>query len=814
MSMRHIVLASGMLLLALVLVLTRPVAPGYTVQAAPPQPAAAPNLTHPCPGMFTEPPFSGVSPLSITWVPGMCAPGGDVYQAGYGDITVWQASGHSYVGIAGFAQRAFYIFNVDDPYHPALLVNQPFPAGGSASLSIFSFRQAGHRYLSYTMRGSGTGCGFFVYNVDDPANPTFVGRQSGSDWCTVHEHFISTAANGDADYAWLTMSAEGGSGIKIVVLDIRSLPTMTETGRYQRPDAAGFAHDVTVVGNRVFIAHWNGGLIIEDKDTLAHSTNPTPLNPIDSIRPSGFNVHHSWPTSDGNHVFIEDEFQNNPALDKIKLYNIADINNPYYETGIVGPDVAASNRAHNMKFLNISPGHDLLFDGWYEGGTRAFDVDTTTSPPTIAQNLYHRLRQSTDGQFGDVWGVDYLPCTIKGQSKTCIYSADMFYGLVVDVLGTDPALDPYPPTSAITDPVAGQVINACSYSIQGTAHDYWAGLQRVEVSTDNGATWLAAGGTDTWSYKWLPPHDGIYTLLSRAVDLANNVESPTTSVTVTVAGGCPATTPTVAVATDTPIPPSATPAPPTVTPVPPSATPAPPTAAPTNTPVPPTNTPAPGTTSTPCALGFNDVHAADYFYTPVTYLACRGVVSGYNDGTFRPYANTTRAQMIKIVVLGFQLPIQTPGSGYYTFNDVPPAHPFFAFVETAAAAGIIGGYNCGGPGEQCDPLGRAYFRPNSNVTRGQLVKIVVGAAGWTPAAPATNTFADVAPGSVFYSFVETANAHGVVSGYTCGGAGEGCDAQHRPYFREQAPATRGQIAKIVYNALTAGAARATGDVSK
>ncbi len=41
-------------------------------------------------------------------------------------------------------------------------------------------------------------------------------------------------------------------------------------------------------------------------------------------------------------------------------------------------------------------------------------------------------------------------------------------------------------------------------------------------------------------------------------------------------------------------------------------------------------------TSTPCPVPFTDVMPADYFYTPVQYLVCHGVISGYNDSTFRP----------------------------------------------------------------------------------------------------------------------------------------------------------------------------------
>ena len=210
--------------------------------------------------------------------------------------------------------------------------------------------------------------------------------------------------------------------------------------------------------------------------------------------------------------------------------------------------------------------------------------------------------------------------------------------------------------------------------------------------------------------------------------------------------------------------------------------------------------------ATPCALSFTDVHATDYFYTPVLYLACHGVISGYNNGdgtfSFRPYNNTTRSQMVKIVVLGYNKPIVTPAAGNHTFADVLPANPFFAVIETAARDAIVSGYTCGGPNEPCDSANRPYFRPYNNVTRGQLAKIDVVAAGWEVINPALGSFEDVLPGTAFYTFVETAVCHGVNSGYNCGGPGEPCDSQNRPYYRQYTNATRGQIAKIVYNSLS------------
>ncbi|HUS17748.1 MAG TPA: S-layer homology domain-containing protein, partial [Chloroflexia bacterium] len=134
----------------------------------------------------------------------------------------------------------------------------------------------------------------------------------------------------------------------------------------------------------------------------------------------------------------------------------------------------------------------------------------------------------------------------------------------------------------------------------------------------------------------------------------------------------------------------------------PSATPSPSRTAPNTATV--TRTPTATTTAspTPCTLGFSDVQPSDYFYTQVRALACRGVISGYSDGTFRPYTNTTRGQMVKIVVLGFGVPITTPPGNGYTFADVLPGSAFFPYVETAAARGIVSGYTCGGPNEPCD----------------------------------------------------------------------------------------------------------------
>ena len=59
------------------------------------------------------------------------------------------------------------------------------------------------------------------------------------------------------------------------------------------------------------------------------------------------------------------------------------------------------------------------------------------------------------------------------------------------------------------------------------------------------------------------------------------------------------------------------------------------------------------------------------------------------------------------------------------------------------------------------------------------------------------------PDTAFYTFVETAYCHGIISGYTLRRRRASRAARSgKPYFRQFNNATRGQIAKIVYGALT------------
>jgi predicted extracellular nuclease/phosphatidylserine/phosphatidylglycerophosphate/cardiolipin synthase-like enzyme len=201
---------------------------------------------------------------------------------------------------------------------------------------------------------------------------------------------------------------------------------------------------------------------------------------------------------------------------------------------------------------------------------------------------------------------------------------------------------------------------------------------------------------------------------------------------------------------------------------------------------------------TPCTLSFSDVLPSNTFYQYIRCLACRGIISGYSDGTFRPNNDITRGQISKIVSqsAGFS---ESPGQQIY--EDVPPASPFFTWIQRLSNRGLVGGYRCGlVPEEPCiTPGNRPYFRPNASATRGQLSKIVASARGITTT-PTGETYQDVGTTHAFYVWIEQLSNLGVMGGYPCGTVpSEPCGPENKPYFRPNNNVTRGQAAKIVAN---------------
>jgi hypothetical protein len=67
--------------------------------------------------------------------------------------------------------------------------------------------------------------------------------------------------------------------------------------------------------------------------------------------------------------------------------------------------------------------------------------------------------------------------------------------------------------------------------------------------------------------------------------------------------------------------------------------------------------------------------------------------------------------------VGYLLQISPPGA--QVFNDVPPSHPFFQFIQALAAGGITGGCSASPP----------LYCPEDFITRGQMAVFLSRALG-------------------------------------------------------------------------------------
>jgi hypothetical protein len=169
-----------------------------------------------------------------------------------------------------------------------------------------------------------------------------------------------------------------------------------------------------------------------------------------------------------------------------------------------------------------------------------------------------------------------------------------------------------------------------------------------------------------------------------------------------------------------------------------------------------------------------DVPAGLWAAPAVDRTVAAGIVLGFPDGTYRPQAPVTRAQLAKMLVLALGLPT----ASILDFADVAPQAWYAPYVAAAVQAGIVRG------------VGGGRFDPDASVTREQMALMLARAVklSGTGAAPFTDSGAVdpwAAPG------VEAAAAAGYMGGFPDGS------------FQPLAPATRAQAAKVLAAALAA-----------
>ncbi len=171
------------------------------------------------------------------------------------------------------------------------------------------------------------------------------------------------------------------------------------------------------------------------------------------------------------------------------------------------------------------------------------------------------------------------------------------------------------------------------------------------------------------------------------------------------------------------------------------------------------------------AADFSDVEASSKYKAAIDELVALEIVNGYEDGTFKPDNEITRAEVTKMVVAAMgpsytaSAESSVGGSG---FADVDPVgHWASGFIAVGVAQSFING------------MGDGTFAPDANVTYAQIVKMLVAALGYTTAAEYNGGYPN--------GYLQLGNSTGITAGIS------GLSAE--------TPVTRAQVAQLISNAV-------------
>ncbi len=173
---------------------------------------------------------------------------------------------------------------------------------------------------------------------------------------------------------------------------------------------------------------------------------------------------------------------------------------------------------------------------------------------------------------------------------------------------------------------------------------------------------------------------------------------------------------------------------------------------------------------------FPDVSTDSVYYSSIVWAVDKGIVSGYEDGCFKPNASATRAQVVTMLWRAAGCPEPAAESNPFSdVSDTGSCAPYYKAILWANENGIALGY-----GDGC-------FRPYQTCTRAQVVTFLWRFAE-EPECTAENSFSDVSDtGSCapYYKAILWANENGIALGY-----GDGC-------FKPDQTCTRAQIVTFI-----------------
>ncbi len=219
-----------------------------------------------------------------------------------------------------------HLVNLNDQSNPETISTIELEDG---ELSWDAKLSNGFAYLA--MQSSNDDSTLRIYDVGNPAQPVLVNNYINDTFAGAHNVFVA------GNVAFIaSFSASGGPDSNpapidagIWMLDISDPANPQDIGQLldNNDDPIPSVHDLTVVGNRAYIAGWNTGFWVVDFENL---DNPSQLSytiagnhvyrPFASRSPSTHNV---WPSENGNLLWTTDEV----IGEQVRVFDISDLDN-------------------------------------------------------------------------------------------------------------------------------------------------------------------------------------------------------------------------------------------------------------------------------------------------------------------------------------------------------------------------------------------------------------------------------------------------------------------------------------------------------
>ena len=155
---------------------------------------------------------------------------------------------------------------------------------------------------------------------------------------------------------------------------------------------------------------------------------------------------------------------------------------------------------------------------------------------------------------------------------------------------------------------------------------------------------------------------------------------------------------------------------------------------------------------------FTDVVDGNKYFAAVQWMEGRGVVAGYEDGTFHPEWEVNRAEALKIILLASEVEVDevVANDDVSLFPDVKPDQWFYPYVKKASTLGIVSGYPDG------------TFRPGKTVNLAEVLKMLYIANDVEPVAEVRAPYVDVPMDAWFVNQANDAKTKHFIDAYSDG----------------------------------------------